>query len=280
MLQMCNNGYKLSPDDLPEMIRKNHVLTGSHSHTNPLHFEIAMELQLAVSKIEKYAMSESGDTVEVVERPHGGVSVVLVDGQRSGKSAKIISNLVARKAISLLSEGVRDGAAARAAHDYLRTHRGGKVSAEMIILSADLETGTVVISRNSHAPVMVRQDGAWDLLASPSDAVGIYTRTRPHITETPLRTGLMVVAMSDGVWHAGEQRGTPLDLLQVVQELPLTLNAKAAADAILARALQHEQHRPTDDLSVVVMSVEAMMHDEVRRMQMRLPIPPRISSRW
>ena len=47
-----------------------------------------MEIQLAVAKIAKYAMSESGDTVEVIERPHGGVSVVLVDGQRSGRSAK------------------------------------------------------------------------------------------------------------------------------------------------------------------------------------------------
>ncbi|NOZ71680.1 MAG: SpoIIE family protein phosphatase [Chloroflexi bacterium] len=239
-----------------------------------------MELQLAVAKIQKYAMSESGDTVEVVERPHGGVSVVLVDGQRSGKSAKIISNLVARKAISLLSEGVRDGATARAAHDYLRTHRGGKVSAELIILSADLETGTIVISRNSHAPVMVRQQGTWELLASPAEAVGIYPRTRPHITEVPLRIGLMVVAMSDGVWHAGDHRGTPIDVLQVVEQLPATLGAKAVADEILARALQHEQHRPSDDLSVVVMAVGATMLDEVRRMQMRLPIPPRLSNRW
>ena len=74
-----------------------------------------MLLQVAVSKINKYATDESGDTLEMVERPHGGVSFVLVDGQRSGKSAKRISNIVARKAIVLLAEGVRDGAAARAA---------------------------------------------------------------------------------------------------------------------------------------------------------------------
>ncbi len=80
-----------------------------------------LELQVAVAKVSKYAVSESGDTVETIERPHGGLSLVLVDGQRSGKSAKAISNIVARKAVSLLADGVRDGAAARAAHDYLRT---------------------------------------------------------------------------------------------------------------------------------------------------------------
>ncbi len=78
-----------------------------------------MEIKLAVAKINKYASSESGDSVEVVERPNGGISVVMADGQSSGKGAKHISSLVVRKVISLLSEGVRDGAAARAASDYL-----------------------------------------------------------------------------------------------------------------------------------------------------------------
>ena len=49
----------------------------------------------------------------MVERPHGGLSIVLVDGQRSGRSAKKISNVVARKAVQLLAEGVRDGVVAR-----------------------------------------------------------------------------------------------------------------------------------------------------------------------
>ena len=58
--------------------------------------------------------------------------MVLVNGQTSGRSAKAISNIVARKAVQLLGEGVRDGAAARAAHDYLFTFRGGKVSARKL----------------------------------------------------------------------------------------------------------------------------------------------------
>ena len=46
------------------------------------------------------------------------VSVVLADGQTSGRGAKAVSILVVRKVISLLAEGVRDGAAARAASDF------------------------------------------------------------------------------------------------------------------------------------------------------------------
>src|SRR4030065_1212378 len=96
-----------------------------------------MEVQLAVAKINKYASSESGDTVEVIERPNGGLSVVMADGQSSGRGAKWISTLVVRKVITLLSEGVRDGAAARAASDTLFTERGGKVSSTLNILSGE-----------------------------------------------------------------------------------------------------------------------------------------------
>jgi hypothetical protein len=42
-----------------------------------------MEVCIGVSKVNKYAVSESGDTVETVERPNGGLYlyVVLVDGK-------------------------------------------------------------------------------------------------------------------------------------------------------------------------------------------------------
>ena len=59
-----------------------------------------------------------------------------------------------RKAISLLAEGVRDGAAARATHDYLFLQRGGKVSAEFFIVSADLVSQTLVVSRNARCPIL------------------------------------------------------------------------------------------------------------------------------
>src|SRR5512133_939912 len=114
-----------------------------------------MEISIAVAKTNKYATSESGDTLEFVERPNGGVLVVLADGQTSGRGAKSISLMVVRKVISLLAEGVRDGAAARAASDTLYAERNGKVSATLNILSADLQTGTLVITRNNPAPVFI-----------------------------------------------------------------------------------------------------------------------------
>src|SRR5215210_8020058 len=114
-----------------------------------------LDVQIAVVKTNKYATRESGDTVEVVERPHGGFSVVLADGQGSGRSAKHLSHLVTTKAVSMIKDGARDGAVARSVHDYLYAYRGGKVSATLVIVTVDLATRTLVLSRNSHCPILL-----------------------------------------------------------------------------------------------------------------------------
>lgn len=232
-----------------------------------------MEIQIGVAKINKYASSESGDTLEVVERPNGGLSVVLADGQRSGKSAKLISNMVVRKVITLLAEGVRDGAAARAASDYLYTHRSGKVQSTLNILSIDMESRTVVITRNNPNPVIVSRGGETTELNGDSQPVGLRRGTRPVITELDLQAGLMIATFTDGLPFAGERKGTPIDVASLFTELVAKgEQPQAIADGLMAQALKLEQDRPGDDISVVVLGVLPRGKDEVRRMWARLPL--------
>ena len=242
-----------------------------------------LEIQIAVAKVSKYASSESGDTVEVVERPHGGISIVVSDGQRSGRSAKAISNLVARKAMSLLAEGVRDGAVARATHDYLRTHRGGKVSAELVIASVDLVTETFVLSRNSRCPVLVQNNEEIEWLDEQCDAIGIYRNTKPSIVELPLLPGLTAVVFTDGIWSAGHRSGGAMDVAGAANlddgGPPLDKatvgenSAKEIANRVLEAALELDQGRPGDDSTVLVVKVGTHQREqEVRRMEISLPI--------
>ncbi|MFQ6016112.1 MAG: PP2C family protein-serine/threonine phosphatase [Anaerolineae bacterium] len=234
-----------------------------------------LEVQVALAKVGKYATSESGDTLEMIERPHGGLSFVLADGQWSGKAAKAISNLVARKAISLLGEGVRDGAAARAAHDYLYIYRKGQVSATLNIVSVDLVTGTIVISRNSHCPVLVVNEEGIRTLDAPSQPIGIYPRTKPIIHEVPIAPHTYIVVFTDGVLEAGERYGEKLDLLQIVTGFLAQEDRRAQllADEILAQAVSLDRGRPADDISILVIAVvPRLQEDDVRRMMVSFPL--------
>jgi len=238
---------------------------------------IGLELQVGAAKVSKYATRESGDTLEVTERPHGGLSMVLADGQRSGRAAKIISALVARKAMALLAEGVRDGAAARATHDYLRTHRQGQVSAELSIVSLDLATRTIVISRNSHCPVFILSQGGLRVWDEPSDPIGIHAGIKPVIMELPLVPNTWVIVFTDGVLEAGQRFGVSFDITTWVTAYlgHGTESAEALADAILARAIELDQDHPQDDMSVLVLALLPLqLTDHARRLTVRFPVPP------
>src|SRR3954468_14649493 len=150
---------------IPEVVR-----TGDGDAIMPL------KIDVAVAKTNKYASRESGDTVEIVERPGGGISVIMADGQGSGRAAKTLSLLVTAKVSALLKEGVRDGASARAANDFLFAMRNGQVSATLDILSVDLKTETVVVTRNSETACYMRTDDGGEVIAGAERPLGIHPR--------------------------------------------------------------------------------------------------------
>jgi len=234
-----------------------------------------MEVKIAVSKINKYATSQSGDTVEIVERPNGGLSVVMADGQSSGRGAKHVSILVVRKVISLLADGVRDGAAARAASDYLFSERGGKVSSTLNIVSVDKQTDTLVITRNNPAPVLLAFNETIQILGDECRPIGLYRGTRPTINEVDLQPGLTVVVYTDGLIYAGTRYGQTMDVetcLEALIEGVEDPSPQMIADALLEHALKLDQGRPSDDISVVVLRVTSHTGDLVRRLNVRLPL--------
>lgn len=233
-----------------------------------------MEVQIAVAKVNKYAVSESGDTLEVVERPNGGVSVVLADGQSSGRGAKAVSLMVVRKVIGLLAEGVRDGAAARAASDALYTDKQGKVICTLNIASLDLSSGTIVLTRNNPSPVFICRGERIDCLEEESIPLGTSRNVRPLITEIAIEPELTIVIYTDGLTHAGKRRGDPMDVGAAIRSLleDQDPGPQALADALLAEAVGLDDSRPADDISVLVLKVVPRTGDNVRRMTVRLPI--------
>ncbi|MCL5256853.1 MAG: serine/threonine-protein phosphatase [Chloroflexi bacterium] len=234
-----------------------------------------LEIRVAAAKANRYAVQEGGDTIEVIERPRGGISVVMADGQGSGRAAKVISNMVTSKAITMLKEGARDGAAARATHDYLHAFRHGQVSATLNLLSADLSTKSIVVSRNSHCPALVLHEGQIATIDDPSDPIGIHHRTKPAITELEAQRGLCVIVFTDGIMHAGRSYGRQIDLPASILDLVAkdSPDCEGLAKELLKLAIALDQGRPADDMSIVVMAVvESGEEDTIREMSVRIPL--------
>ncbi|HAX24768.1 MAG TPA: stage II sporulation protein E [Chloroflexi bacterium] len=230
-----------------------------------------LTVDVGIAKTHKYASRDSGDTVETVERPTGGLSVVIADGQGSGFAAKTLSMMVSSKAVALLKDGIRDGAVARGVHDSLLAYRHGKVSATLDLLSVDLASRTVLLTRNSHVPyIVVDSDGAV-LRQSETTPIGVYRHTRPTVHQHPISAGLYVVVFTDGVSNAGRRAGCPLEPLEA-----LTMGGSASdiAEGLLAAAIDADQGRPGDDMAVVALAINAAEDVQpIRTMRVTWPIP-------
>lgn len=231
-------------------------------------------IELALAKTHKFATRESGDTAEIVERPGGGVSVVIVDGQGSGSGAKRLSLMVAGKVVGLLSDGVRDGVAARAAHDFLYAQRGGRVSAALDIVSADLASRTLLLTRNSEVPLLLLRDGGQAVIEDSGGRIGIQPFTRPRVLEYPAVPGLTAVIVTDGVAGAGARTGARMGLAGLVDGLsPDALSCQELADVLIERALARDQGRPADDMTVVVIRLgPSIDRQPVRRLSLSVPL--------
>lgn len=232
-------------------------------------------MEIAIAKTNKYASRESGDTAEIVERPGGGMSVILADGQGSGRAAKSLSMQVTAKVAALLKEGVRDGAAARAANDFLFATRHGQVSATLDILSVDLKTNTVAITRNGDTACIIETPEGVRTYREAERRLGLHSRTRPWIAEEPIVPGLSVLLVSDGVANAGQRTQlSSWNLTELAAFIPREQGAQALADGILAEAIRRDMGRPGDDMSVVALILREPEPTPlaIRRMSAEVPI--------
>ncbi len=221
----------------------------------------------------KGGVGESGDSIELVERPLGGLSLILADGQGSGPAARRIARMVAMRAVGLISDGTRDGAVARAVQDMLYTAREGRVTANLTLLTADMHTRSLLISRNAPCPVLVRQEGRTFRVDGAAQVIGTYRKTRPSITELGLLSGSLLVAFSDGILTAGRRYDRAIDWDQVDAELT-SLEVDGIAQWVqdfMALAVDLDRGRPQDDMSVMALGVREDEGQSWRRLNASIP---------
>ena len=221
-----------------------------------------MEIKVGIARTSKYAMDYCGDSCDIAERPHGGISAVIADGQGNGLAAHHTSSWVVNKAVSLIADGTRDGAVARAVHDYLYAMKDRKVSCTLTVLSAEVETETVVISRNSNCPVIVWTEEYETVYDEAVGPIGVNRHMKPLMYQVPFAPGMMVVSYTDGVQAAGKKRGGATADFEKIMKIIRKNHASEAeyvARSILEYALELDHAQAGDDMTVVVLGIVGEM---------------------
>jgi len=234
-----------------------------------------METRISVAKVNKSLSDNGGDIIEVIERPNNGISLVFADGQIYGESSRSISSSVVRSVISLLADGVRDGAAARAASDQLYSSMNGTAQASLNILSVDLQTRTIVLTRNNPIPIFVARDVDIECIQSDSSFIGNSQNIRPSISEFTIESRITIILFSDGIYNAGKKYNTSIDICTLLESQldEMQPSPDEITNTILSEAIRLDQGRPLDDMSVIVLRIFSQSTDSVRRLSISFPFP-------
>ncbi len=235
-----------------------------------------MEIQIGVTKTSSYTAQSSRETFELMERPNGGHSIVFCNAQKDGERSKAVSSLIVNKVLGLITDGIRDGAAIRAIADLIYQTYDGAASARLSVISYDLESGTLVISRNTTTPVYYAQRGKIFVWKGDSYPIGGSKHIQPTITEIPIEAGTMVCALSEGVVNAGKAYGKEMDIPMLLQSMTDDYDEVTAQDVsnlVLEQAIEMDQKQPHDDMCVIVLRVMSNIAGKIRRSSWTCPIP-------
>jgi hypothetical protein len=207
-------------------------------------------IDIGVVSTHKYAVKDSGDTVEIAELPDGGTGIVIVDGQGSGPAARMLARSVVRQAWSLLSQGVRASAVVAVISDALHYEKSGKVSVSIDVVCID-RLGGFDIARMSTNRLVVLDARGWTELTTPAEPAARFSRQPPDcVTYMPDAISGLVLA-TDGVTGAGERFGAAGSLLDSLAGVGAESEASAVAEAVFASAFGKDRQRPNDDMTVV-----------------------------
>lgn len=233
-----------------------------------------MEVHAAISKIDRHASVLQGNKVEIIERPKGGISIVMAEGKLSGKRSSAVAMKAAHEIINLIMDGIHDGASARAVLSKIKKDYQEKAQVTLSIISCDLESKTVVVTKNNLNPVLISEQNECRYLSIDEDAEQL--RCNPAVYQFELARGQLFVLLSEGVLKAGSYNNNPIDFMMTTASLfdenEEDLDVQEIADFLLNQAISHDSGKPRDDMTVVVLQTSPAAQREIRREYVCYPI--------
>ena len=236
---------------ISEVMRKKYLLKDKYSESGlktclvfgaPPRLDAAFGVACAVKNGE----SVSGDTHSVIRINERAFLMALSDGMGSGVYARKVSEA----AISLIEAFYRaeipEDTVLKTINKLLSFNRDERFAC-IDIAAVNLDSGRAdFVKIGSPAGVIMRR-GEIKVLESGSLPLGILDNLKPTVCSEQLKSGDIIVFMSDGITSAFPSSTELYEYLQGLKPL----NPQNLADKILAEALNRTKRALSDDMTVL-----------------------------
>lgn len=192
-----------------------------------------------------------GDSASVFFDGLGRLIAVLSDGMGTGGRAAVDGAMTCAMAESLLKAGVGFDSMLDTVNSALIAKSGDESLATLDVTSIDLFTGKAEFRKAGASSTLVRRGKRIDTLEAGSVPLGILPEVEFIKTDRELRTGDVIVMVSDGVAVSGTEW-----LGDMVLDWDETENPNLLAERITEEAKKRRSDGHEDDITALVLVIE------------------------
>lgn len=203
----------------------------------------AIHLECSKKSCSKKGESTSGDTVTFFENDNGCFYSLVCDGMGSGREAAITSRL-ASVFLEKLLRCTDDRGVTLEMVNRMLVNRDGECFTTLDLVEIDLYEKKASFIKAGAAPSYILRDGKYYKVNSETPPAGIIDELRAEETSVQLKSGDVIILVSDGILDSSEELPVEVDP---------SLSSSEISHGILSEALSRFSAR--DDMSVAVIRV-------------------------
>lgn len=207
-------------------------------------------LSFGVATIAKSGSEISADTHGQITTDNGKSIVTLCDGMGSGQKAEQMSTTVIQLVESFYRAGF-DSDTILSAVNGLLTQSGNEIFCAVDMVIVDLYNGFADFVKLGAPVGFVKCENVVEMIRGSSLPLGVLEEMKPSITKKALRSGDIILLVSDGVADCYKDATVFAEIFHNV-----TYTApQSIAETLLAKTLKQCNNTPPDDMTVIVAKV-------------------------
>ncbi|WDV45543.1 stage II sporulation protein E [Clostridiaceae bacterium M8S5] len=207
-----------------------------------------------VSRINNSFREVSGDSYVFGERQNNYFSI-LSDGMGVGYKANIESSTVVSLLEKFLEAGYNKEVALKTINSILILKSNEEMLTTLDMSIIDLYTGKGQFVKIGSAPTFIKRGKNIISINSSSLPIGILREVDIYVYEEQIKSGDVIIMMSDGVFDANKEskdkEGWLTDIIKNID----SVNPQTIADDILDKALEVAPNKKRDDMTVLATKI-------------------------
>ena len=204
-----------------------------------------------VARATKEGEEISGDNFSILSLDSGEDVLLLSDGMGSGEQANKESCLVIELLEHFLEAGFDKEAAIRMINSTYVLQSASQSFSTIDMGSIDLYTGEVEFVKLGGAASFIKRKDKVQCISADTLPAGMFQQIELVRQKVTLATGDFVVMVTDGILDCFEGENKE-DYVAFLLEETKSVNPREIADSILKKALEMNENKNVDDMTVLV----------------------------